>query len=86
MEPLAYTYEASEHCLQCAFNRFGRDENGYVPGNAQDSDMNPVGAVFEPFEDRDMTCGTCNESIYEHESDEPNEEPDDFDYNIDDQD
>jgi hypothetical protein len=63
MEPIAYTYEASEHCTDCATARFGEDTNGYVPEIAQDSEGNTVGAVFDPFEERDMVCGTCHDLI-----------------------
>jgi hypothetical protein len=58
-DPIAYTYEASEHCPACAVARFGNDAEG------TDNEGNDVGAVFEPFEDRSMSCGTCGESINE---------------------
>ncbi|GAC1496214.1 MAG: hypothetical protein NVS1B2_16190 [Vulcanimicrobiaceae bacterium] len=65
MDPLYYTYEASEHCIECALARFGRDPNGFVPASAEDNDGNPVGAAFD-FEDaeRDLSCGTCSTVIY----------------------
>ena len=60
MKPLAYAYEASEHCDACAERRFGRNEHDEISGT--DNEGNEVGAIFEPF-DRDMTCGTCLCSI-----------------------
>ena len=65
MDPIAYTYEASEHCPDCAQARFGLDADGFITGT--DNDENPVGAVFswDAFEDRDMVCGTCYEVIHE---------------------
>ncbi len=63
MEPIAYTYEASEHCPGCAEERFGANERGFIAVNAVDNEGNPVGAVFERFEGRDMACGTCGEEI-----------------------
>ena len=69
LDPIAYTYEASEHCPDCAFARFGRDQYGFVPEDATDGEGNPIGAVapWEAFEDRDMSCGTCGALIHEYE-------------------
>ena len=66
-EPIAYIYEASEHCPACAFLRFGRDEHGTVPEAATDREGNFIGAVFrwDAFDDRDMSCGTCGTLIHE---------------------
>ena len=75
-DPIAYVYEASEHCVSCALARFGKDENGFVPEDAEDNARNPVGAIFPWDEwDRDLTCGTCYESIRKlgDEEDEENE-------------
>ena len=69
-DPIAYTYEASEHCPNCAAARFGRDERGFIAENSFDADSNPVGAIFEPFDDRDMVCGTCSGVIHEIETDD----------------
>ncbi len=63
-DPIAYTYEASEHCPACAEERFGVGPGGFIAENAEDNDGNPVGAVFPWDEwDRPLTCGTCLESI-----------------------
>lgn len=61
MEPKFYTYEASEHCVACANERFGRADRDFVGG--LDNEGNEIGAGFDYFEDRDMTCGTCGEEI-----------------------
>ena len=63
MDPIAYTYEASEHCSDCAQARFGLDDRDEITGT--DNDGNEVGAVFDAFEDRDMVCGTCRQMINE---------------------
>lgn len=68
MEPIAYTYEASEHCADCAEKRFGRNERGFIAEEATDNEGNPVGTVFSPFEDRDMVCGTCGDIIHKIEA------------------
>ena len=62
-EPIAYTFEASEHCQNCAKNRFGLDDNGLITGT--DNEGETVAAVYswEAFEDRDMACGTCGAVI-----------------------
>jgi hypothetical protein len=73
---IAYTYEADHHCVPCALARFGQDENGWVPENAEDGESNPVGAVFEwdewyandAYEGNDnatLGCGTCGDVITE---------------------
>lgn len=65
--PIAYTYEASEHCPPCAERRFGRNAHGFIAEECFDSERNPVGAVFswDAFEHRDMVCGTCHTVIHE---------------------
>ena len=75
-DPIAYTYEADYHCPDCAFKRFGRDDNGFVPEDAKDSEGNPVGAVspWEEWYDNDLYegnsyavlgCSDCGEIIEE---------------------
>ena len=66
-DPIAYTYEASEHCPECAFKRFGIDEYGTVPEDVIDREGNPIGAVapWQAFETRSMVCGTCYKIINE---------------------
>ena len=63
MDPIAYTYEAAEHCPTCAERRFGVDDRDEITGT--DNEGNEVGAVFDPFEDRNMVCGTCADVIHE---------------------
>lgn len=72
-DPIAYTYEADYHCPACAFERFGQDEHGFVPEDAEDSEGNPIGALapwdewHEPTADyhQALACGTCGEVIEE---------------------
>ena len=71
-DPIAYIYEASEHCPDCAESRFGRAD-GFIAGadanghNPIDREGNEVGVVapWDAFEDRDMSCGTCGVLIHE---------------------
>jgi hypothetical protein len=66
MNPIAYTYEASEHCPACAEARFGTDERGDIASGVLDNEGNEPGAVFSWDEwDRALTCGTCGEAITE---------------------
>lgn len=74
LDPLAYTYEADYHCWDCATSRFGVDENGFVPWNAEDSEGNPVGIVAPWDEWRSdpdyeecevLVCGDCEKWIEE---------------------
>lgn len=88
-EVIAYTYDADTHCPDCARERFGTDKNGYVPDSAEDSEGNPVGAVFADSEwfdyyateDQVLTCGTCGDEIdyfespFAHDEDEEDEQP-----------
>ena len=73
-DPIAYTYEADVHCVDCAIDRFGRDEHGEVTG--VDSEGNEVNIISpsdewyanEIFQGEDratLTCGTCGEVIEE---------------------
>lgn len=61
----AYTYDADVHCINCAIARFGQDDNGWVPIDAEDSEGNPVGAVFDSnCDEADWAhCGTCGEEL-----------------------
>ena len=61
----AYTYDADVHCTSCATARFGKDGNGWVPQGAEDSEGNPVHAVFDgQCAEADWThCGTCGEEL-----------------------
>lgn len=72
-DPIAYTYEADYHCPDCAIERFGSDELGFVPINAEDDEGNPVGVVapWDEWCDPDnhecevMVCGDCGTWIEE---------------------
>ena len=76
-DPIAYIFDASEHCPDCTEKRFGRDADGYIASHDTDGNYpidsggNEVGVVapWEAFEDRDMSCGTCGELINECEED-----------------
>lgn len=64
---VAYTYQSDYHCTVCATKRFGEDEHGFVPESAEDSEGNPVGAVFaDSFDGEDRTverCSSCDDLI-----------------------
>lgn len=76
-EVIAWMYDAAVHCDDCALERFGTDERGYVPREATDSEGNEVHSIpnWESAisEDHDFadgpaiemcdTCGTIIESI-----------------------
>jgi len=76
-DPIAYTYEADHHCPGCAFAAFGRDEHGFVPEDAVDSEGNPIGAVA-PWDEwyeigegnQTLVCGTCGGVIETYEEDD----------------
>lgn len=84
---LGYTYDCDTHCPDCARERFGSDDRGYVPDTATDSEGNFVGAIFDDTEWYDyyateaqsLYCGTCSELIDEYTSpfvhDEEDEQP-----------
>lgn len=68
---IAYTYEADYHCASCAEARFGRDENGDIPEDAEDNEGNTVGVLFvhqewhEPSIDTEqiLSCSDCNAEL-----------------------
>ena len=68
-DPIAYTYEASEHCEDCAERRFGRDDRGDIVG--VDNEGNEVG-VIAPWDEvlRTLVCGTCGAVIMEVDEDD----------------
>ena len=67
--PIAYTYDAAEHCPVCAARAYGvESESGFIPETARDSEGNPIGAVapWETDEDdalRGLYCDTCGGEI-----------------------
>jgi hypothetical protein len=76
-DPIAYTYEADHHCPGCAFARFGRDADGFVPEDATDGEGNPVGVVapwdewYEIGEgDQTLACADCGGEIDTYEEDD----------------
>ena len=66
-DPIAYTYEADTHCPACAFERFGRNERGFIAESPTvDNEGNPIGAVFSWDEyDEGLYCGDCHGTIRE---------------------
>lgn len=60
MKPIAYTYDADQHCPDHAAERFGTDEHGNVYGT--DTEGNEVHPVFSWEETDDSYCSEC---VYE---------------------
>lgn len=61
-DPIAYTYEADQHCEACAYKRFGRNDRGDITGT--DTEGNEVGAWFEDERfDYPAHCGDCGEFL-----------------------
>lgn len=68
--PIAYTYEADHHCPDCAEQRFGRSEAGFIAEEATDNEGNEVGAIFpwnEWWQDSSacetLFCSDCSGEI-----------------------
>lgn len=57
-DAIAFTYQASFHCVECAKERWGDD---VVKGDTYDAEMNPVRAVysFDDVREDGESCGTC---------------------------
>ena len=57
-DAIAFTYQASFHCVECAKERWGDD---VVKGDTYDLEMNPVRAVysFDDVREDGESCGTC---------------------------
>ena len=54
-EPIAYIYDADQHCEICAEKKFGHDSEGYIGMNNNgnpclDSESNEVG-IIAPWDD-----------------------------------
>jgi hypothetical protein len=62
-DPIGYTYEAGVHCPDCALERFGSDEHGFITGI--DSEGNDVGAIppWGDCPDEGEYCGDCGREI-----------------------
>ena len=62
MNVVFWTYEASEHCNDCALKRFGRD--ALDNDETTDSEDNPLRPVFDTDEVLSPPyCGTCRNPI-----------------------
>ena len=62
MSVVFWTYEASEHCNDCALKRFGRD--ALDNDETTDSEDNPLRPVFDTDEVLNPPyCGTCRNPI-----------------------
>ena len=75
--PIAYTYDADTHCVDCAIARFGREPgHDWVVESAIDSEGNTVGALapWDDFGPAPVVCGTCHSII--HAGSGPISEPD----------
>ena len=57
-DAIAFTYQASFHCVECAKERWGDD---VVQNNSYDLENNPVRAVysFDDVREDGESCGTC---------------------------
>lgn len=74
---VGYTYDSDIHCDSCATDRFGMDENGYVPQDAVDREDNQPHPIFRHDESalcsckdsetgQGLTvCGSCHAIIFE---------------------
>ena len=72
MPVTGYTYEADNHCVDCAKERFqgsasespeNVDANG-IPYDIEDAEGNTIGAMFPDSEtDYTVFCGDCGEYI-----------------------
>jgi hypothetical protein len=65
---IGYTYEAGDHCIDCATERFGMDNNGFVPADAIDNEGNPIHPIFSTDEwwneiPDSLNCEDCLEEI-----------------------
>jgi len=65
-EVIAYTYEASIHCEQCALERFPSGEGTDREGN----DIHPVFASDEFGPNEIVGCDDCGDIIHEADCDD----------------
>lgn len=65
LDPVGYTYDADTYCPGCALERFGQDENGWIPEDAVDGENNPVGAIapWNEAGDTPTHCAECGALI-----------------------
>lgn len=59
-EPMAFTYQAAYHCVECAKERWGDDVMKHDVG-VYDAEMNPIRPVydFDDVREDGESCGTC---------------------------
>lgn len=59
-DPVAFTYQAAFHCVECAKERWGDDVMKHDVG-VYDAEMNPVRPVydFDDVREDGESCGTC---------------------------
>lgn len=59
-EPVAFTYQAAFHCVECARERWGDDVMKHDIG-VYDAELNPVRPVydFDDVREDGESCGTC---------------------------
>lgn len=59
-EPVAFTYQAAFHCVECAKERWGDDVMKHDVG-VYDAEMNPIRPVydFDDVREDGESCGTC---------------------------
>lgn len=67
-EIIAYQYEADEHCVQCAEERFGQEpDKSWVREDAVDNEGNEVHPIFASdvtFSGPAVNCSDCGSWIY----------------------
>jgi len=59
-EPMAFTYQAAYHCVECAKERWGDDVMKHDVG-VYDAELNPIRPVydFDDVREDGESCGTC---------------------------
>ena len=59
-EPVAFTYQAAFHCVECAKERWGDDVMKHDVG-VYDAEMNPIRPVydFDDVREDGESCGTA---------------------------
>lgn len=59
-EPVAFTYQAAFHCVECAKERWGDDVMKHDVG-VYDAELNPIRPVydFDDVREDGESCGTC---------------------------
>lgn len=61
---IAYTFDADIYCPTCTAMRYGLNDGGWVPEEAEDSEGNPVHPVFGDAEsDTPEHCADCRDFL-----------------------